>query len=171
MPGRPRSAPQRQGATTPSEKFSARLSMAARATPASSSARVSRPTILATASRPASTPPLVERIGHGGDMLIEAPLRDQRAREAGKDEKRERTGGSCNATYCRRSAGSTARRAAGASAIQPLTAPSPRAGSVVEAALQAIEQRAHPHDRMLDAAEQRRRIAERRLDQSARRGR
>ncbi len=33
------------GATTPSEKFSARLSMAARATPASSSAAMSRPTI------------------------------------------------------------------------------------------------------------------------------
>ena len=27
----------------------------------------------------------VERIGHGGDMLIETPLRDQRAREAARE--------------------------------------------------------------------------------------
>ena len=42
---------QKTGATTPSEKFSARLSMAARATPASSRLWVSRPTRCDTASR------------------------------------------------------------------------------------------------------------------------
>src|SRR5215813_4483856 len=47
---------QRTGATTPSEKFSARLSIAARATPASSSALVSRLTMCDTASRPLARP-------------------------------------------------------------------------------------------------------------------
>ena len=46
------------GATMPSEKFSARLSIAARETPASSSPSGSRPTIIDTALRPASSPPV-----------------------------------------------------------------------------------------------------------------
>ena len=45
------------GATMPSLKFSARLSIAARATPCRSRRAGSRPTIWLTAMRPASTPP------------------------------------------------------------------------------------------------------------------
>ena len=55
-PGRPSRNSQKSGATTPSQKLSARLSIAARQTPASSSSLVSRPTIIATASRPAARP-------------------------------------------------------------------------------------------------------------------
>ena len=59
MPGRPSSTPQNIGATIPSEVFSARLSVAARPTPAASSCRGSRPTIIDTASRAASRSPEV----------------------------------------------------------------------------------------------------------------
>ena len=54
------------------------------------SARVSRPTILATASRLSFDAALVERIGNGSDMLIKTPLCDQSAGEAGENDKRER---------------------------------------------------------------------------------
>ena len=57
IPGRPRTAHHRAGAVTASEKFSARLSIAARATPASSSVSGSRPTMWRTRSRPAASPP------------------------------------------------------------------------------------------------------------------
>ena len=67
------------GATTPSEKFSARLSMAARATPASSSASVSRPTMCDTASAPALGARLLERIGNTRHVFVQASLRYQRA--------------------------------------------------------------------------------------------
>ena len=77
-PAGPRRASQNSGATTPSEKFSARLSIAARATPASSSAAGSRPTIFATARRPPVEPLGVERVGDGLDVLVEAALREQR---------------------------------------------------------------------------------------------
>ena len=56
MPGRPRSRPHRTGATTPSLKFSASDSTAPRATPWASRDSGSRPTMWATALRPASTP-------------------------------------------------------------------------------------------------------------------
>ncbi len=55
MPGRPSRRRKSHGATTPSEVLSARVSMAARATPASSRACGSRPTTWLTASRPASS--------------------------------------------------------------------------------------------------------------------
>ena len=55
-PGNPSRAYQKAGATTPSEKFSATLSMAARATPGASSLSGSRPTIWATAARPSDRP-------------------------------------------------------------------------------------------------------------------
>ncbi len=62
----------------PSEKFSARLSIAARATPASSSASGSRPTMCDTAMRPASrlcsSPAATAR-----HMGVEAALGEQRA--------------------------------------------------------------------------------------------
>src|SRR5271165_7012568 len=57
-PGRPSSRYQKTGATTPSLKFSARLSIAARATPCSSRLIGSRPTICRTASRPPANPPV-----------------------------------------------------------------------------------------------------------------
>ena len=53
-PGSPATTSQKTGATMPSEKFSARLSIAARAIPARSSRAVSRPTMCDTALRPAS---------------------------------------------------------------------------------------------------------------------
>ena len=53
-PGNPATAYQNRGAATPSEKFSATDSTAPRATPASSRAAVSRPTMCPTASRPAA---------------------------------------------------------------------------------------------------------------------
>ena len=58
-PGRPPSRYQKTGATTPSLKFSARLSIAARATPCRSSRAGSRPTIWLTASRPGRQPAAV----------------------------------------------------------------------------------------------------------------
>ena len=49
MPGSPNSTPQNSGATTPSAKFSAVDSIAARATPCASRLAGSRPTMCATA--------------------------------------------------------------------------------------------------------------------------
>jgi hypothetical protein len=63
MPGRPPIRNQNSGATTPSQKLSARLSIAARATPASSSAAVSRPTIIDTACRAPSRSPRSQAFG------------------------------------------------------------------------------------------------------------
>src|SRR5215471_4699870 len=56
-PGRPSTRYQKAGATTPSLKFSARLSMAARAAPWASRLVGSRPTMCRTAARPAAKPP------------------------------------------------------------------------------------------------------------------
>ena len=78
------------GATTASEKFSARLSIAARATPAWSSAAVSRPTMCDTAARPAARSPCLERGGDIGDMPVQAALRDQGAGHQRDDENAER---------------------------------------------------------------------------------
>ena len=77
------------GATTASEKFSARLSIAARATPAASSAAVSRPTMCDTAARPASRSVGFERGCDIGDMPVQAALRDQRACRERNDENAE----------------------------------------------------------------------------------
>ena len=65
--------------------------MAARATPAASSVAVSRPTICATAARPAATPSLLERGGDIRDMPVQAALREQGAGEktGGKNPERQ----------------------------------------------------------------------------------
>ena len=73
---KPPSASQKAGAATPSEKFSARLSIAARATPASSRLATSRPTMFAAASA-ARLQSRVKRLGDGQDMRVEASLRDE----------------------------------------------------------------------------------------------
>ena len=64
------------GATTPSEKFSARLSIAARATPASSRTSGSRPTTMRYSPPPLVEAP-VEPVGDGADVGVEAALRRQ----------------------------------------------------------------------------------------------
>ena len=56
IPASPATAPHTAGATTPSEKFSAKLSIAARTTPASSNRSGSRPTMCDTARRPSANP-------------------------------------------------------------------------------------------------------------------
>ena len=109
---------------------------------------------------------LVERIGNGSDMLIEAPLGDQRAGEAGENDKRERR----RKLQCdvlgdeRRKHG----RGEQQGKRDPAVATPFSLGQawVVQLTLEAIEQGADPHDRMLDAVEQRRRIAEPSLDQA-----
>ena len=70
-------ASHRTGATMPSEKFSARLSMAAREMPAASSAAVSRPTMCDTATRAAVDVSLAERDGDVRHVPMQAALRDQ----------------------------------------------------------------------------------------------
>ena len=57
--------------------------MAARATPASSSAAVSRPTMCDTAARPAAMPSLSSAAATSRDVLVQAALRDQGAGEEG----------------------------------------------------------------------------------------
>ena len=69
------------GATIASEKFSARLSIAARATPASSSAAVSRPTICDTARAAGGDAVGLKRGGDIRDVPVQAALRDQGAGE------------------------------------------------------------------------------------------
>ena len=82
MPGRPRSASQKTGATTPSEAFSARLSSAARATPDRSSECGSRPTMRLTA-RAACRERAVEPVGHSADMVAKRFLRKKRGGDDG----------------------------------------------------------------------------------------
>src|SRR6185503_2085760 len=60
--GKARDREPQAGATTPSEKFSAVDSIAARATPASSRAAGSRPTMRATALRAAGSPPAAKAL-------------------------------------------------------------------------------------------------------------
>ena len=62
----------------PSEKFSARLSIAARATPGLSSFSGSRPTIMRDGLAADRQPAGIERIGHCLDMLGQALLRQKR---------------------------------------------------------------------------------------------
>ena len=65
MPGRPAITPQNNGATTPSDRFSARDSSAARPTPGASRRSGSRPTIRATASRASARLRAARRDGAG----------------------------------------------------------------------------------------------------------
>ncbi len=83
------------GATTASEKFSARLSIAARATPAWSSAAVSRPTMCDTAARLGGEVAGFERGGDIGDVPVQAALRDQGAGDQRDDENAERQAQQC----------------------------------------------------------------------------
>ena len=68
---------QNAGATTPSEKFSARLSIAARATPASSRRAGLRPTILRHRAAAGIEAAGFQRVGDGADMVVQAALRGQ----------------------------------------------------------------------------------------------
>ena len=108
----------------------------------------------------------LEGIGNRGDVLIEAAARDQRARDEhqhqeGKEARQQRQrqaldphrgGGACSDN--------------GAKRERPVEAP-PRLGHAwrVEASIECIDQRAHPHHRMLDATEEEGGIAEARLHQ------
>ena len=69
---------------------------------------------------PGFEPARIKRLGHGRDMLIKAPLRDERACQACEDHKRNRPG-SCNNVYCNARAGSTLAASNAASAIIPLS--------------------------------------------------
>ena len=89
-PGRPAMASQNTGATTPSEKFSARLSIAARATPACIERVGIAADDWATAARPPARPSLFQRVGDIGDMPVQAALRDQGAGDDGDGEQSER---------------------------------------------------------------------------------
>ena len=99
-------------------------------------------------------------------MLIEALLSDERAGEAGKNDKGERR------RKLQRDVLQKKRRKHGRGEQQGKRDPAVAAtfslgqARVVQLTLEAIEQGADPHDRMLDAVEQRRRIAEPSLDQS-----
>ena len=75
---------QMTGATTASEKFSARLSIAARATPAASSSAVSRPTMRDTAIAAGGNAVLVER----GCDIRHVPVETALCDEAAGDETR-----------------------------------------------------------------------------------
>src|SRR5579875_1994711 len=148
-PGRPSSRYQNTGATTPSLKFSARLSIAARATPAASRRIGSRPTICLPAS--------LERMGDCGDMLEKASLcdqdRDQEGLECGADQAaaaqpRERPshgGGGADQRDQDEDAALAARRLAALLAIELPVAEGDRA--------------AGQDDRMRNSAEQRRHVA------------
>src|SRR5580698_3002346 len=83
MPGRPQQAPQNTGATTPSEKFSARLSMAARQMPASSRKAGLRPTICDT--------PTLQPAGHRRDMSVQTALREQAGGEQRQQQQAQPT--------------------------------------------------------------------------------
>ena len=79
-------ASHRTGATMPSEKFSARLSMAAREMPAASSAAVSRPTMCDTATRAAVMSPLPSVTATSRHVPMQAALRDQCAGKQGRGQ-------------------------------------------------------------------------------------
>ena len=165
-----RRASHRAGATIPSEKFSARLSIAARATPASSSAFTSRPTIFATASRRRASETR-SAAATVGDMVVKAALRD----EAGCDERERNAAG-------RDSASSDALTSAPAPSDEPrATAAAPRRLSpgaarsrrvvAVEPRVERGNQRADPGDGMADAREERSRDSRaRRIDRERERG-
>ena len=128
---------------------------------------MSRPTIFATALRPAVEPVRIERIGDGGDVLVQAALRDERAGEAGKDDERYRA-----RQLQHDGLHGDGRKHAGGEKQQKRdpAVPAPRRllhAWVIEPAVEAFDQGAHPHDRMLDAIEQRGGIAEASLDQKS----
>ena len=102
---------------------------------------------------PGFEPALIQRIGHGGDMVIEAPLRDQRAGEAGENDKRE-GGGQLQQGVLH---GERRQHARGEQ--QPKRDPAvetPFASGMLGSLsrVEALEHRAHPHDRMPDAIEE-----------------
>ena len=76
------------GATTASEKFSARLSMAARATPQRRAFRIAADDMgnRGSASGKAA---LLERVGNIADMPVQAALRDQARGEQSHQQKSE----------------------------------------------------------------------------------
>ena len=142
---------QRTGATTPSEKFSARLSIAARATPAASSGAVSRPTICDTALRAA--PGCLGFASAGGDVghvPIQAALREQWAGGEGRGHDADGP--------VRNSSRSTMKATAPTTAMRITTAATPAArrallcGFAIERAVECTDEAADPGHRMADRA-------------------
>ena len=154
---------QTTGATTPSEKFSARLSIAARATPASIERRGVAADNVRHRGAPGVEAVTVERLRDRGDVAVEAALREQ---SAGDD--RGRQDSERNDTQAARDHdGDRAddekqnqQRADTGQAARPLPVAFP-----VEAAIQRGDQAADPNDRMADRLQQRGRIADGELEQ------
>ena len=99
-------------------------------------------------------------------MLIETALRDERAGEAGKNDKGERGRKLQHSVLQkkRRKQGCSEKHGKGDPAVAaPFSLGQAR---IVQVTLKALKQRADPHDWMLDAVKQRRRIAEPSLDQA-----
>ena len=138
--------------------------MAERATPVVEGARVAADDLRHFIA-PGFEAANVERVGHGRDVLIETALSDERAGEARKNDERDRR------WKLQRCILQGERGDHGRGEKQPERDPAIEApfrllhACQVEAQLQALDQGAHPHDRMLDAALQRDGIAEAGLDQ------
>ena len=88
MPGKPTTAHQKAGATTPSEKFSARLSIAARTTPASSSDLGIAADDMGDRGATLGESALLQFLGDGGDVRPQAPLGHQAACDQREDQRR-----------------------------------------------------------------------------------
>ena len=108
----------------------------------------------------------VEGIGDGRDVIIKAPLRDERACQQSEERKSNDARQQPHHQILQHQNGQDARHQQRGKREQPVEA-SPALGHArpIEAAFQAIQQCAHPYDGMLDAAEESDRIAESCLDQ------
>ena len=154
---------QKTGATTASEKFSARLSIAARATPAASRVCGVAPDDVRDCLAAGGDAVRCQRSRHIGDMAVQAALRDQRAGEKRRGQNTKRQAQQC---------GLHQERGAPTMASRITTAATPAARRVdarravaIERAVQPCDQPPDPGHRMADGAIQSCRIAEAQLDQ------
>ena len=141
--------------------------MAARATPATSRAGGVAADDLGHRLAPRFEPLAVEGIGDRGDVSIKTPLRDQRACQHSEERKGEQARQKRQKRVLQdegRQNGGYQQGGKREQAVEP--PPGLGHARLVQTRLQAVEQRAHPHDRMADAGEESGRIAERCLDES-----
>ena len=155
-------ASQNVGATTPSEKFSARLSMAARATPGLVEHVRIPPHDLRHRPAGGVESLLFKRLGHPFDMLMEASLGDQRARQIATTT--NPNGSNENPLLFHRPPRPGPRRSGKQRRI-PRPCDGCRCGLAVERAVEPVDHPADPHHWMADGAQHAAGIAECCFDQ------